>query len=173
MVKNEQPTKAVCDAGPIIHLDELSNLQLLADFELWIPPAVKDEIVRHRPTVLDQLSFRFSDHGLKNPSAPTIAAMAKAFSLDRGEAEALSIMSQFADAIFLTDAAAARLVGHQLGYNVHGTIGVLIRAIRRNQRSPQQVLDILKRLPNQSTLFIRRNLLEEIISRLRKEFGLH
>jgi len=37
--------KLICDAGPIIHLDEISCLDLLNDFdEIIIPPAVEREI---------------------------------------------------------------------------------------------------------------------------------
>ena len=54
------------------------------------------------------------------------------FSLDAGEVAALKILSKEPDLIFLTDDAAARLVATRLGFRVHGTIGVLIRAIRKN-----------------------------------------
>ncbi len=46
-------------------------------------------------------------------------------------------MKQYPEVIFLTDDSAARLVGKQLGYKVHGTLGVLIRTIRRELMSPQ------------------------------------
>jgi predicted nucleic acid-binding protein len=38
-------TKLICDAGPIIHLDEISCIDLLNDFdEIIIPSAVEMEI---------------------------------------------------------------------------------------------------------------------------------
>ena len=98
----------VCDAGPIIHLDELGCLDLLADF----------------------------------------------------------------NAILLTDDAAARLVAEQLGMPVHGTIGVVVRAVRRRQRSPQAVLDVLRAIPTKSTLFVRPQLLDAVIDRLIAELGI-
>ena len=49
-----------------------------------------------------------------------------------------------------------------MGYRVHGTIGVLIRAIRRHQRTKDEVISLLRQLPTQSTLYIRRALLQEI-----------
>ena len=40
----------VCDAGPLIHLDEVGCLDLLADFsEVLVPDAVRREVQRHRP----------------------------------------------------------------------------------------------------------------------------
>lgn len=75
-------------------------------------------------------------------------------------------MQNHPDAIFLTDDAAARLAALTLGYRVHGTIGILLRAIRRKQRTKEEVIAILRNLPNQSTLHIRSQLLEQIIGRL-------
>jgi predicted nucleic acid-binding protein len=77
-------------------------------------------------------------------------------------------MQDHADAIFLTDDAAARLAAVTLGYQVHGSIGILIRAIRRNQLSKDEVLAILKALPNKSTLYVRPSLLENIIEQIEK-----
>jgi predicted nucleic acid-binding protein len=53
-----------------------------------------------------------------------------------------------------------------LGYRVHGSIGILIRAIRRGQRSKDEVITTLRELPVRSTLHIRPRLLQEIIENL-------
>jgi hypothetical protein len=43
----------IADAGPLIHLDELDSLSILADFtQVWIPDAVWLEVERHRPEAL-------------------------------------------------------------------------------------------------------------------------
>ena len=86
-----------------------------------------------------------------------------------GEQAALTLMQNYPDAIFLTDDAAARLAAVTLGYRVHGTIGILLRAIRRNQKTTFDVIAILRNLARQSTLHIRAQLLEEIIERLENE----
>ena len=50
---NKSPFSIVCDAGPIIHLDELDCLDLISDFnKVFIPDAVLQEIKLHRPQVL-------------------------------------------------------------------------------------------------------------------------
>lgn len=43
---------AVCDAGPIIHLDEIDALDLLAGFAVRVPDAVWQEVARHRAGAL-------------------------------------------------------------------------------------------------------------------------
>ena len=75
-------------------------------------------------------------------------------------------MQQFPNAIFLTDDAAARLAAITIKYRVHGTIGILLRARRRQQLSKEAVIKLLKGIPTQSTLYIRQALLNEVISQL-------
>ena len=81
-------------------------------------------------------------------------------------------MEQRPQAMFLTDDAAARLVAIQMRFNVHGTIGILVRSIRQGQKSPKEVLDILKDIPFKTTLYIRHSLLQEIQHKIKSEFNL-
>ncbi|MBI3813901.1 MAG: hypothetical protein HY279_05475 [Nitrospinae bacterium] len=79
-------------------------------------------------------------------------------------------MQENQDAIFLTDDAAARIAGEELGYKVHGTIGIILRAIRKKMRTPKDVLELLNRIPKETTLFLRPALLEKIIQKVEKEY---
>ena len=50
----------VCDAGPLIHLDELGCLDLLADFQtVLVPEQVWQEVETHRPGALERFGVRF------------------------------------------------------------------------------------------------------------------
>jgi predicted nucleic acid-binding protein len=98
--------------------------------------------------------------------------MCRLFSLDAGETEALAVMAKNPNAIFFTDDAAARFVAEQMGYQVHGAVGILIRSIRRGQRKPEDVFRTLSELPLKSSLYIKRSLLEEVKDRIRVEFSL-
>jgi predicted nucleic acid-binding protein len=98
--------------------------------------------------------------------------LGSALSLDAGEMEALSIMARAPQALFLTDDAAARLAAHQLGYRVHGSIGILLRAIRRRQLTATEVLVRLRAIPQRSSLYVRPALLEEIVTRVQQEHGI-
>jgi predicted nucleic acid-binding protein len=137
--------------------------------EVVLPHAVKEEIDRHRPACLERSlpGYRIEQRVI-TPREP-LATMCRLFSLDRGEVEALALMDRIPRALFLTDDAAARVVGAQMGFRVHGTIGIVIRSIRRGQRQPEEVLSILESIPAQSTLHVRPSLLEEIIRRVREE----
>jgi predicted nucleic acid-binding protein len=167
-------SEVVCDAGPIIHLDELSSLNLLTDFEsVFVPDMVWQEVEFHRPQAFLSEAVGFKRVIVNQIDDPVIVSLVRALSLDEGEQQAILFGRKHPEAMMLTDDAAARLAAERLGIQTHGTIGLLIRAVRRNQREPKEVLAMLKALPDQSSLFIRRQLLDEIVSRFCREFGLH
>jgi len=76
-------------------------------------------------------------------------------------------MATLGPAILLTDEAAARLAANTLGYEVHGTIGIVVRAARREQRTKRQVLNLLHAIPRKSTLFVTEALLRSIFEEVR------
>jgi len=173
MGKIKSEITVVCDAGPAIHLDELDCIDLLKDFqEVLLPNTVWEEINRYRPSALKQADLPFVQRPGKTPSSEPLLTLCKIFSLDAGEIEALALMEQRPQAMFLTDDAAARLVAIQMGFNVHGTIGILVRSIRRGYKSPEEVLDILRNIPDKTTLYIRHSLLQEIQLKIKNEFNL-
>jgi len=169
----KSPLRVICDAGPIIHLDELDCLDLLNDFkEIILPATVTKEIKRNRKLALEKIRRKFIELPGKKPRNEQLLTMCQVFSLDIGEIEALAVLEKYPNAMFLTDDAAARLVAERMGFKVHGTIGLLVRSIRRRQRKPLDVLKILSDIPNKSTLYLKTSLLEDAKMRIRKEFGL-
>jgi predicted nucleic acid-binding protein len=156
--------RIISDAGPLIHLDELDSLDLLADFPLiLVPDSVWEEVERHRPQALNGVQCRLEHQAVGSLADPELEALFRAFALDFGEKGALACLRSHPGAILLTDDAAARLAAKTLGFQVHGSIGILLRAIRRGQRSHSEVLALLRELPRKSTLHIRPGLLREII----------
>lgn len=83
--------------------------------------------------------------------------------LHAGEIQALQLAQELNADLLLTDDTAARLAAKTLQVSAHGTLGVLLRAVRRRQRTPKEILDVLNELPTRSTLHIKRKLLDEII----------
>ena len=47
---------------------------------------------------------------------------------------------------------------------VHGTLGILLRSIRRGQLTAPRVADLLRAIPERSTLHIKPSLLREILA---------
>lgn len=160
----ESPKIVVCDAGPLIHLDEINSLDLLTDFPyLLIPEAVWQETLRHRPAILLPITLSYQLTRFTGNFSEQLTALSRLFTLHRGELEALQLCLIANHALLLTDDTAARLAANQLGFPVHGTIGILLRSIRHSQRSKEQILTLLSLLPTHSTLYLKRDLLEEII----------
>lgn len=168
MAPTDPLVPVVCDAGPLIHLDELDALDLLRDFPaVLVPDQVWVEVEHHRPHALQgQLALERLVIDLS--TGPEFQTFVRAFSLDIGEQDALACMAEHPHAILLTDDAAARFAARTLRYRTHGTIGILLRAVRRGQRTRDEVLGLLRELPTKSSLHIRHSLLRETIEELER-----
>ncbi len=163
--------KVILDAGPIIHLDELNSLHLLTDFkELLVPEAVWKEVENYRPSAIYTSNILFKKVQIQQKLYSSI--LFSVFNLYEGEREAISLCYLHPDAILLTDDAAARLAAKSLGLRAYGTIGILLRAVRRKQFTPYKVINVLEEIPEKSTLFIKKSLLKEIIQQVKKIYSL-
>lgn len=92
----------VCDAGPLIHLDELGCLDLLSDFpEVLVPEAVWDEVGKHRPGSMTKSGVGFLRTNPRNPVPADLQALTQIFSLHRGEWEALRVALEHPSGILL------------------------------------------------------------------------
>ncbi len=92
------------------------------------------------------------------------------FGLHQGEREALSLCLSRPGAMLLTDDAAARLAADSLGIAAHGTLGLILRSVRRKLRTSEQVLKLLAEIPERSSLHIRPALLEQTVRRAEAEW---
>lgn len=173
MAVSKSNIRAICDAGPIIHLDELNCLDLLCDFQqIVLGDTVLEEVKHHRPGALKKPNIHFMRSPQEYPVSELLRTMCRIFSLDAGEIETLAIIEKNPGALFFTDDASARLVADRMGFKVHGTIGIIVRAIRRELMQPEQVLRILAEIPSKSSLHIRPSLLEKNIGKVKREFHL-
>jgi predicted nucleic acid-binding protein len=157
----------ICDAGPIIHLDELDCLDILDFRSILIPETVYREIQKYR-------DISFSKYPniqiIDDPSIPTrILKASKIYDLQKGEIMAISLALENENSILLTDDSTARLFADNLKIVVHGTIGLLVRAVRRNIKSSQTIINVLTNLKTKSTLHITKKLIDEAINSIRKK----
>jgi predicted nucleic acid-binding protein len=174
MEKTEQPLtrRVVLDASVIIHLDEIECLHLLSDFDDPLVPESVWKEVEHRPTALQKTEVSLIKTPVVTEKTEQVHILSNAFNLDVGEKEALSLCIQHPGSILLTDDTAARIAAKSLNVRSHGTIGILLRAIRRNQLKPTEVTRYLEQIPLTSTLFIKKSFLNEIIDVIKKEYSL-
>ena len=163
-MNDAQAALVVCDAGPLIHLAQLDCLDLLADFSrLVVPDVVWREVERHRPTALNQKTIHIERLEPSEEPSPELIAAHRLLVLHAGEAQALQLAQELRADLFLTDDTAARLAARMFKVSAHGTLGILLRAIRRQQRTRVEILEVLDALPNRSTLHVKRELLDEVI----------
>lgn len=155
----------VTDAGPLIHLDELGEIDLLVDFpRVLVPEAVWDEVTQHRPgALLPSFMEKMAAHS----SSSELNAIGRLYTLHHGEWQALALCVHFAGSRLLTDDTAARLAAKALNIAASGTIGILLRAMRRGQHDKTQTLALLEAIPTQTSLHIRSSLLAQIIAEVR------
>jgi len=93
------PPLVVCDAGPLIHLDELDSLDLLADFAaVLVPDAVWREVAHHRPGALTHPDVTLRRIIPKVAATPELEALARVFNLHTGEWEELRLALEVAPA---------------------------------------------------------------------------
>lgn len=164
MVRTEQ-LPVVTDAGPLIHLDELGCLDLLADLgSIIVPRAVWSEVTQHRSQLAPDRIANLVIVDDVITLSPRLATLADSLSLDAGERAALALAEECSARLLLCDDAAARLAAESLGFAVHGTIGIIVRTIRTGARKQDQVLALLRTLPNRSTLHVARDLLARVVA---------
>lgn len=157
----------VLDAGPLIHLDELSCLHLLEGFQtLLIPSVVWGEALRHRPQLrLEKIpGATIADpHG---PPPLPLAAASFSNELHAGEIAAITLLHEAGGGLLLSDDDAARQTAEALGFSVAGTLGLLLRGIRRKQISGAEVRQLVEQLPARSTLHVSGALLKRFAAEI-------
>lgn len=122
--------RAVTNAGPLIHLSWIDQLDLLRTLfdELLAPLAVRDECLRAGPDVPGITAIRdaFAAGWLTvQPVADRTPVEALTAELDRGEAEAIVLMREVRADLLLLDERRARGRAQREGLPITGTIGVL------------------------------------------------
>ena len=112
--------RAVANAGPLIHLSWIDELDLLPALfeEFLVPLAVRDEVLRASPDV---------------PGVPALRAVVTFLTadLDLGESEAIVLMHEVAADLLLLDERRGRELAEGQGLPIMGTIGILRTARNR------------------------------------------
>ena len=162
------PEVKVCvlDAGPIIHLDQLGVLRLLMELgQVVVTETVAAEAAKHRPAL--DIRSQFTVFGDVESIPMRVAFAASRHSLDPGELTALAWGEVFGADMFVSDDGKARLAAKELGYEITGTIGVILHASQQGTLTKPGAIALLERIPTESTLHISTDFLSETVARLR------
>ncbi len=152
-------SRAVCDTGPIMHLSEIELSRALDIFSrIIIPAEVLNELRRNKIPAGRAEVVKLNSQGKDNSYL-----FANEYFLDLGEAQAIALCVQEKADYFLTDDLEAREVAKRFKLEVHGTIGIILRAFREKILTKKEAVEKIRELQTKSSLFITSNLIEKIL----------
>jgi predicted nucleic acid-binding protein len=128
-----------------------------------VSDAVWREVQVHRPALFQSSKATNLLRSIVPDTSKAIDALTPLYGLHKGEREALMLCLGYSSSILLTDDTAARLAAKSVNINAHGTIGILVRSIRRQLRTKSEILELLSSIPQCTTLHVRPAFLAEVI----------
>lgn len=161
-----QVEQAVADAGPLIHLHEVGQTDLLNLFKiLCIPGAVwaesTDKInspplnlnnIRHHILATSDVDHFIQTHSLSN--------------LHVGERESLCLCNQLDIPLLLTDDLAVREAARRLCVRPVGSLGIVVRGHKEGVLTYSEAEKSLIALYEESSLFVTQTIVEIAIEQL-------
>lgn len=153
--------KAVVNSAPLIALAMTGHIALLNSLfdEVFIPPSVYEEVVlkgEDRPGVpeIRNATWLIIKAPQQKPSLP-----AELLGLDSGEQDVILLGQEIAADWLLIDEKLARRVADVMGFQVKGTLGVLLIAYRTGLLPKEEALKATQTLA-QSSVHLSQKLLE-------------
>ena len=151
--------KIVSNTGPIIHLNEINFLEVLDIFSsVFIPEEVANELKKNNVLILRKIKII----KLTSESKDKVKIITNEYNLDLGEAEAITLALQEKIDYFITDDLEARKIAKKYFIEVHGTIGVVLRALKEKLIDKKTAIEKVNELKTKSSLFITQDLINEI-----------
>ena len=155
----EDSTDAVSDTGPLLHLKEIDCIEVCNVFtRILIPPDVAEELRKNSCPVPQRIKIL----SVRPERKDTVRILTDQHSLDVGEASAITLALQEKVRYFLTDDLDARTVAKTYALEVHGTIGLVLRAFRKNIINKKNALKKVDELYSKSSLFITKDLIGQV-----------
>lgn len=151
--------KVVSNTGPVLHLSEISLVEIFKLFKkVYVPNMVAEELKRHQIPLSSKikilpLSAKNKDH---------VKILTNQYDLDEGESAAIALSLQEKADYFLTDDLEARKVANKYHVEVHGTVGIILRAFREKLIDKKRALEKIDELHKKSSLFITLDLINKI-----------
>lgn len=128
----------VADAGPIIHLSLIGQLDLIPALfgRVVVPRQVYEEVVQTASEMpgSEELRNAIWADVYESDIRPEISRLLE-IHLDSGEAAAIALALDLGADLVLSDDRQARLAAERLAFRVQGTLGILLQAHRQGQIS--------------------------------------
>jgi predicted nucleic acid-binding protein len=165
-------SEAVTNAGPLIHLSEIGQLQLFRIFnDVHVPDEVWQETVgcgRVSEANLQSLG-RVRRHTLLPEEVASFTQLHRLEALHEGERQCLCLCLRLGAVLFLTDDLAARAAGRSVSVTPVGSLGIVARAYRLGQITLEEAEQAIGSLYDVSTLFVTRAIVELVLRELQQQ----
>ncbi|OGI15910.1 hypothetical protein A3K63_00940 [Candidatus Micrarchaeota archaeon RBG_16_49_10] len=162
---------AISNSGPLIHLSQIESFGLLGIIKnIYITKEVFDEVCSFSlpgsKEVKKSSNIKVKDLNYKAKDLSRL--ISDKYSLDLGEATSISLAKQEKINLFLTDDLSAKVVAKEFGLQVHGSIGIILRAFRVGVLKKQDVIRSVQNLHKKSSMFITADLISYVIKQIEK-----
>ena len=160
----------VADTTPIISLLKLNRLDLLEELfgTVFIPQFVLQELTMNINYQSEAEAVLSADFIMaKNiTDRRAVNVLMKVNMLDRGESEAIILADELSAEVLLIDERKGRRIAKQLGINLSGTLGVLMKAFDKKLLDTSEVLHYLDELQKNN-----RQLGQKLIDHVKQHIG--
>ena len=164
--------KAVSDSGPLIHLAQINSINLFSIVKkTYIPDEVFNETCAHDLPGSRQIksSKIINVLQLDKTCKDLAKIISERYSLGIGESQSIALARQEGISLLFTDDLSARTVAKAYGLEVHGSIGIVLRAFRKNIIQKQKAIQTVIDLKGKSSLFITSDIVNDIVNYIIKE----
>src|SRR3989338_10971633 len=152
--------RAVSDTGPIIHLSEINLIKVFDIFsEVAIPEEVEKELKNSKILLFKKIKILKLLPDFKDK----VKILTNQENLDLGEAFAIVLAMQEKADYFLTDDLNARNIAIKYNLQVHGTVGIILRAFREKIIDKKTAIEKVNELHAKSSLFITKDLVDDVV----------
>ena len=139
----------ISNTSPLIYLAKLNKLELVRELfnKIIIPKEVYDEVIKGKEEkYFDAIKIENSvKNGLIEVKEITIGKELKEFApeIDIGELSVIQLALKLKPEMILIDDASARAIAESFGFNVKGTLYVLLKGFRKKMIDKKQIKILL------------------------------
>ena len=162
---------AVSNSEPLIHLSQIESFDVLNIVKnIYITQEVFDEICSFNLPGNREVrkSKLIEAKNLKDKSKDLSKLISEKYSLDLGESTSIALAKQEKIRLFLTDDLSARIIAKEFRLEVHGTIGIILRAFRLSLITEKRTIGLIQDLHKKSSIFITTDLVNYVTKEIRK-----
>ena len=161
--------KAVFDTGPFIHLNEIDLLRILKLFKsIMVVDEVFNELNKNadlHTKIKNARNIKLLQ--LKPQSKDMSKLLVEKYNIGLAESSSISLSMQEKADVFITDDLEARTTAKNFGLEVHGTVGVIVRAFREGIIPKDMAISKIRELYEKSSLFITKDLADFAVKEIR------